>query len=309
MKIYLPLFFLLLLLFSCRQTQNEFDASGAFESVETIISSEASGVLLQFNLEEGQTLDAKQLVGLVDTMQLYLRKKQLEAQIDATVGQKPNIPVQVAGLQEQLKLAELNQSRLKNLVKADAAPQRQLDDANTQVEVLKKQIDAQNSTLGITSETFNRNVPPLEKQISQINDQLVKCRIVNPVHGTVLTKYSQQYEVAVPGKALYKIAELDTIILRAYVTGTQLSRIKLRQKVTVSVDDEKNNLPADSKTPGRQAGMRQYPGMIYWISDKSEFTPKTVQTKEERADLVYAIKIRVVNDGYLKIGMYGEVKF
>jgi len=284
------------LIFSCNNNQKDFDASGTFESVETIVSTEASGTIRQFNVEEGQTLEANQLIGYIDTMQLYLRKKQLEAQITATVGQKPNIPIQVAALQEQLKEALLNQERAKNLIKADAAPQKQLDDANTQVEVLKKQIEAQNSALGITSETYNKNVPPLERQIAQINDQLLKCRIINPIRGTVLTKYSQSFEVAAPGKALYKIAAVDTIILRAYITGMQLSQIKLNQKVNVRADDGAKNY-------------RNYSGTIYWISDKSEFTPKTVQTKEERADLVYAIKVRVANDGFLKIGMYGDIKF
>ncbi len=285
-----------LLIVACNNNQKDFDASGTFESVETIVSTEAAGTIKQFDLEEGQMLEANQFIGFIDTVQLYLRKKQLEAQIDATVGQKPNIPLQVAALQEQLKEAELNSNRTKNLVKADAAPQKQLDDANTQVEVLKKQIEAQKSALGITSETFNKNVPPLQRQIAQINDQLVKCRIINPVKGTVLTKYSQVFEIAAPGKALYKIAAIDTIILRAYITGTQLSQIKLGQKVNVRADDGAKNY-------------RNYSGTIYWISDKSEFTPKTVQTKEERADLVYAIKVRVANDGFLKIGMYGDIKF
>ena len=281
---------------ACNNTQNEFDATGTFESVETIVSTEAYGTIKQFNVEEGQTLSVNQMIGFIDTTQLYLKRKQLEAQIEATIGQKPNIPVQIAALQEQLKDALLNQERTKNLVKADAAPQRQLDNANTQVEVLKKQIEAQNSALGISSETLNKNIPPLEKQIAQINDQLLKCRIINPVKGTVLTKYAQVFEITAPGKALYKIAAIDTIILRAYITGMQLSQIKLNQKVNVRADDGVKNY-------------RNYSGIIYWISDKSEFTPKTVQTKEERADLVYAIKVRVANDGYLKIGMYGDIKF
>ena len=193
-----------LLIVACNGKKVAYDASGTFESVETIISTEAAGTILQFTVEEGQTLDAKQFVGIIDTMQLYLRKKQLEAQIEATIGQKPNIPVQVAALEEQLKEAELNRNRAQNLVKADAAPQKQLDNANTQVEVLKRQIEAQNSALGITSETVNRNVPPLERQIAQLNDQLGKCRIMNPVHGTVLTKYAQVYEVLLPEKPFIK---------------------------------------------------------------------------------------------------------
>lgn len=183
-----------------------------------------------------------------------------------------------------------------NLFKLNAATQQQVDDANTQVDMLNKQIEAQKSTLGISSTTIEKQVAPLQKQIDQLNDQIAKCKIINPIHGTVLTKYSEDHEVAMPGKALYKIAETDTIILRAYITGTQLDKVKIGQKVKVRSDK----------------GSKQYnfyTGTVYWISDKSEFTPKTIPTKDERADLVYAIKIRIVNDGFLKIGMYGEVKF
>jgi len=162
--------------------------------------------------------------------------------------------------------------------------------------MLKKQIDAQKSSLGITSATLGKEVAPLQRQIDQINDQIAKCKIINPIHGTVLTKYAQDHEVVMPGKALYKIAETDTLILRAYITGSQLSQIKLGQKINVRVDKGAKEYAT-------------YTGVVYWVSDKSEFTPKTIPTKEERADLVYAIKVKVINDGFLKIGMYGEVKF
>ena len=170
-----------------------------------------------------------------------------------------------------------------------------MDDAGTQVDMLHKQIEAQKSTLGITTKTLSKNVAPLQRQIDQLNDQLAKCRIINPVHGTVLTKYAQDHEVITPGKALYKIAETDTLILRAYITGSQLTQVKLGQKVKVRTDKGAKQYS-------------QYTGTVYWISDKSEFTPKTIPTKDERADLVYAVKVRVANDGYLKIGMYGEMK-
>jgi len=307
MKFLFISIFSYLLIVSCNGTQKDFDASGTFESVETIISTESAGTIMQFNIEEGQTLNPKQYIGYIDTTQLFLKKKQIEAQIDVTVGQKPNIPIQIAALQEQLKEADVNYNRAKNLVKGDAAPQKLLDDASVKVEVLKKQIEAQKSVLDITSETFNRNVPPLQRQIAQINDQLLKCRIINPIHGTVLTKYAQAFEVAMPGKVLYKIAELDTLTLRVYITGSQLSSIKLGQKVTVRTDNGATKLSDNSKE--KKDGYREYPGNIYWISNKSEFTPKTVQTKEERVDLVYAIKVRVANDGLLKIGMYGEIIF
>ena len=307
MKFLFISIFSYLLIVSCNGTQKDFDASGTFESVETIISTESAGTIMQFNIEEGQTLNPKQYIGYIDTTQLFLKKKQIEAQIDVIDGQKPNIPIQIAALQEQLKEAEVNYIRAKNLVKGDAAPQKLLDDANVKVEVLKKQIEAQKSSLDITSETFNRNVPPLQRQIAQINDQLLKCRIINPIHGTVLTKYAQAFEIAMPGKVLYKIAELDTLTLRVYITGSQLSSIKLGQKVTVRTDNGATKLSDNPKE--KKDGYREYPGNIYWISNKSEFTPKTVQTKEERVDLVYAIKVRVANDGFLKIGMYGEIIF
>jgi HlyD family secretion protein len=284
-----------LALVSCHNSEGDYDAAGAFESVETIVSTEASGTLMEFNVEEGQTLQPKQFVGYVDSAQLYYRKEQLEAQVASTTSQLPNIPVQVASLQAQLTEAQKNQVRVNNLFKAGAATQQQLDDANTQVEVLNKQIDAQQSALGITATTITKDVAPLQRQIDQINDQLVKCRVINPIHGTVLTKYAEAHEVVMPGKALYKIAETDTLILRAYITGSQLTQVKLGQKVKVRTDLGANQY-------------RYYTGTVYWISDKSEFTPKTIPTKDERADLVYAIKVRVINDGYLKIGMYGEVK-
>ncbi len=285
-----------LLFTSCSNKDKDYDASGAFESVETIVSTESAGTLMQFDVEEGQTLNKNQWIGYIDSTQLYYKKQQLQAQIVSVTSQQPDIPVQVASLQEQLKEAEKNRDRFANLVKSNAATQQQLDDANTQVEVIKKQIDALKSTLGINSTTILKNVAPLESQIDQINDQLKKCKIINPVHGTVLTKYSENHEIVNPGKALYKIAETDTLILRAYITGAQLSNIKLGQKVNVRSDQGADKY-------------RQYSGIVYWISDKSEFTPKTIPTKDERADLVYAIKVRVVNDGFLKIGMYGEVKF
>lgn len=285
-----------MLIAGCGNSGEGYDAAGSFESVETIVSTEASGTIMQFNVEEGQTLQPNQLVGYIDSTQLYLKKKQLQAQIASTTSQMPDIPVQVAALKAQLADAETNQKRMNNLFKANAATQQQVDNANTQVSVIKKQIDAQESALGITANTLTKTVAPLQRQIDQINDQIQKCLIINPIHGTVLTKYAEDHEVAMPGKALYKIAETDTLILRAYITGNQLDQVKLGQKVKVRVDNGAKQY-------------RNYSGTVYWISDQSEFTPKTIPTKQERADLVYAIKIRVVNDGYLKIGMYGEVNF
>src|SRR5690606_12903619 len=267
-----------IILTACNADRHSFDASGSFEAEETIISAEAQGSLKVFDIQEGQTLQAGQRIGYIDSMQLSLQKKQLEAQVVALAGKKPNIPVQLSALQEQLRTSEKEKIRIANLVKGDAATPKQLDDMNAQIEVLKKQIEAQKSSLSISSEGINKEVIPLQVQIEQLEDRLGKCHIVNPIAGTVLTKYAEANEMATIGKPLYKIADLSNIILRAYVTGTQLSQIKLNQKVIISTDDGKG-------------GYKETEGQIIWISDKAEFTPKTIQTKDERANMVYAIKV------------------
>lgn len=287
---------LIIALGSCTNKKNEFDASGTFEAEETIISSEASGTIKQFDLHEGQQLKAGQVIGFIDTMQLFLKKKQLEAQIAALLSKRPDVSTQLATLQEQLTSAEKEQKRVAKLVEADAATTKQLDDINSQLEVIKKQIDAQRSSLMISSEGISKDAMPLQVQVEQTNDQLTKCKIINPIDGTVLSKYAEANEMATPGKPLYKIADLRTIILRAYVTGNQLPVLKLNQQVKVLTDDGKG-------------GYKETNGTISWINDKAEFTPKTIQTKEERANMVYAVKVTVPNDGLLKIGMYGEIKF
>ncbi len=285
-----------MVLTSCSNDKKNFDASGSFEAEETIISPEATGTIKQLTIEEGQNLTNGQSIGYIDSIQLYLKKKQLEAQINAILSKKPNVTVQLASLQEQLKTAEKEQKRIANLVKADAATTKQLDDINGNIEVIKKQIEAQKSSLEISSDGLNKEVMPLEIQIEQINDQLQKCKIINAVNGTVLSKYAETNEMASVGKPLYKIADLTTIILRAYISGNQLSQIKINQTVKVNTDDG-------------NGGFKQTDGTIIWINDKAEFTPKTIQTKDERANMVYAIKVKVRNDGSYKIGMYGEIKF
>ena len=276
--------------------EKTFDASGSFEAEETIISSQTAGIIKQFMIEEGQVLEAGQLVGYVDSVQLYLQKRQLEAQITALTGRKPNISLQLAALNEQLKTAQREQARVGNLVKADAATPKQLDDATAQVEVIKAQIQAQKSTLNISTQGISNDATPMEVQIAQLNDQLEKSIIINPLTGTVLIKYAEQNEMTAPGKPLYKIADLSKIILRVYISGNQLSQVKLGQKVTVHTDNG-------------EGGFDQTEGTISWINDKAEFTPKTIQTKDERANMVYAIKVDVPNDGKFKIGMYGEINF
>lgn len=285
-----------LLLASCAPEQHHYDAAGTFEAVETIVSAEANGAIKELNIVEGQHLYAGQAVGYVDSTQLHLQKRQLQSQIAAMLSKRPDIRAQVAALQEQLRQAIREQQRIAGLVKADAATLKQLDDADAQVAIIKKQIAAQQSSLGITTASITQEASPLEIQIAQLEDRLAKSRIVNPVEGTVLVKYAEVNEVAATGKPLYKIADLSTIILRAYVTAPQFAQLKLNQQVTVLVD-------------GADGGYREYEGLVEWISDKAEFTPKTIQTKDEREHLVYATKIRVKNDGLLKIGMYGEVRF
>jgi len=287
---------LVIILSACNTNRHSFDASGSFEAEETIISAETQGMLKVFDIQEGQNLQAGQRIGYIDTVQLYLQKKQLEAQVIALAGKKPNIPVQLSALQEQLRTSEREKVRIANLVKGDAATPKQLDDINAQIEVLKKQIEAQKSSLSISSEGIGKDVIPLQVQIEQLEDQLGKCHIVNPIAGTILTKYAEANEMATVGKPLYKIADLSNIILRAYITGNQLPQINLNQNVIVSTDDG-------------NGGYKETEGMITWISDKAEFTPKTIQTKDERANMVYAIKVKVRNDGTYKIGMYGEVLF
>ena len=289
-------FALSVFLLSCSNGNGDFDATGTFESEEVIVSAEATGKLIFFNIEEGMNLKKDQIAAVVDTTQLYLKKKQLESTIKSVLVTQPDIPTQLASIKEQIITAEREKNRIDNLVKTNAATSKQLDDINSQLEVLNKQYDAARSSLTITKQGIISQTLPLKTQVEQIQDQINKSIIKNPVDGTVLTRYAMQNEVTSNGKALYKIADLSTMTLRAYVNGEQLSQIKLGQKIKVFVDNGEGN-------------QKELSGEIYWISSKAEFTPKTIQTKDERANLVYAIKVKVINDGYLKIGMYGEVKF
>jgi HlyD family secretion protein len=283
-------------LIACSNGNGNFDATGTFEADEVIVSSEAMGKLLMFDVEEGSILKQNQIVGVVDTTQLYLKKKQLQANIRAVLVKQPDIPTQLAAIQEEIATAEREKKRIENLVESNAATTKQLDDINSQLDVLNKQYDATKSSLTISKQGIQSETLPLIAQVEQIQDQINKSIITNPIDGIVLTRYAMQDEITSNGKALYKIANLSEMILRAYINGDQLDQIKLDQKVKVYVD----------KGNGDQ---KELEGEIYWISSKAEFTPKTIQTKDERANLVYAIKVRVKNDGYIKIGMYGEVKF
>lgn len=284
-----------LLLSACSGNKNNFDASGVFESTEVIVSSEGSGKILTFDVQEGQEIKAGDTVGCIDTVQLYLHKMQLSANIKALQSNRPDINTQIAVITQQIAAASVEKTRIENLLKANAANKKQLDDIDTQIAVLNRQLDAQKSTLISTNKGITEQSSALEIQVAQIEDQLQKCRIVNPINGTVLAKYAEQNEITAPGKALYKIADTKNMILRAYITSGQLTQLILGQKVKVLADFG-------------DKGYKEYQGTISWISSKSEFTPKTIQTRDERANLVYAIKVAVPNDGYIKIGMYGGVK-
>ncbi len=315
---------LLILFYSCNGNGHKFDATGVFESDEIIVSSEATGKIVEFKVKEGMDLQKDSIVGRIDPIQYELQKEQLNASIsaidDKRLSADPQVKIlqsqellqqdQLKAIQIQLNTAITERNRIEKLVKVDAAPAKQLDDLNAQVDILKQQLKTAESQIQVTRQQIvsqreltaiqNRGITsekePLEKRMAMADDYLSKTKIVNPVYGTVLTLYMHEGEVVSPGKALYKIADLRELKLRAYISGNQLSKIKLNQDVKIEIDNG-------------EAKMKEYPGKIVWISDKAEFTPKTIQTKDERMNLVYAVKINVVNDGYLKLGMYGEVIF
>ena len=283
------------LLFSCGRDNGDYNATGSFEAIEVIVSAEASGRILVLDIEEGEQLTAGQLVGAIDSTQLYLRKMSLLSSAKGVRARRPDISTQTAAIRQQIRTLEREQERVERLLAANAANRKQLDDITSQIEVLSQQLMAQTSTLQKSSEQITAESSSVEIQIAQLDDQLAKTRISSPISGTVLNRYAEMGELATMGMPLFKIADTGTLFLRAYVTNDQLAGIRLNDSVTVRVDDGRGE-------------MKSYPGRISWISDKAEFTPKTIQTKNERANLVYALKIAVVNDGYLKIGMYGEVK-
>jgi HlyD family secretion protein len=271
---------------------NKSDAYGNFEATEVLISAEASGKLLEFKAEEGQSLKAGQVVGVIDTVQLHLKRQQLKAQRQAMNSKVANVLSQIAVLQQQKDNALKEKDRFERLVRDKAVPTKQLDDVLDQINVIQKQIRAtETQNTGILGE-----VKALDAQVAQLDDQIKKSVIHNPIDGVVLTKYAEPNEVTAYGKPLYKIADLKTVFLRAYLSGTQVPHIKIGQKVAVLIDEDKSN-------------NRTLEGEISWVSEKAEFTPKIIQTKDERVNMVYAVKVRVKNDGALKIGMPGELRF
>lgn len=274
---------------SCNKNNEKADAYGNFEATEITVSSESNGKIEFLNVEEGAQLKKGSLVGLIDTLQLHYNREQLKASIETVQSKSTSVLSQINVLNEQLKTAKIEQTRIQNMYAENAATKRQIDEIDGKVKVIEKQI----SSVQTQNAPILNEIKSIKVQIEKLDDQIKKSKISNPVDGTVLTKYAEPSEITAFGKPLYKIANLNEMELRVYVTETQLAQIKIGQKVTVAID-------ADNDT-------KKYEGNITWISAQAEFTPKVIQTKEERANLVYAVKVAVKNDGSLKIGMPAEV--
>lgn len=284
----------LLLIASCGK-ESEFDAQGTFEATEIIVSAEATGRILCFDVEEGSTVEAGNIVGAIDSIQLHLQRRQLIAQQSALLSSRPDVKKQVASIREEIAKQKSELARAENMLRDGAATQKQYDDIGAHIRILEGKLEAALSTLDKNTSSINGNSVAIEAQIAALDDRIAKCRINSPVSGTLLVKYAQAGELASPGKPLMKVANLDEIFLRAYFTSEQLADITLGDAVTVIADfggDERYS----------------YEGRITWIASESEFTPKSIQTRDSRANLVYAVKIAVKNDGRLKIGLAGEVK-
>ena len=285
-----------LVLNACGRKERQYDATGVFEATETTVYAEQTGALLTFNVEEGDTVGQNREVGLIDTTQLWLKMKQAEAMKSVYQSQKPEQEKQISVTRQQLAKAKQDQQRYKELVADGAAPGKMLDDANSQVEVLQRQLDAQLSSLRVNTNALDKQMDATDVQAEQLRDQIRKCHILVPSKGTVIEKYVERGEFVSAGKPLFKMADTENMFIRAYVTSAQLENIKTGQKATVFADYG-------------NGGKKEYEGRVTWISSRSEFTPKTILTDDERADLVYAVKVAIKGDGFVKMGMYGEVLF
>lgn len=284
-----------LILSACSNSNSNYDTSGIFEATEVMVSANGTGEIMQFDIREGQQVAKNTQVGHIDTTQLYLKKAQLLANIKAVESRHYNVSKQIASINQQIVTQKTEQKRYENLVKSNAANQKQLDDINAQITLLEKQLAAQIETLENNNRGVSGESLGLKAQVAQIEDQIKKSVISCPINGTVLSKYAEQGELATQGRTLFKVADIANMNLRVYITADQLTALKIGQQVKVYADQGKSD-------------RKEYPGTIIWISDKAEFTPKTIQTRDERANLVYAVKIAVQNDGYIKKGMYGEAK-
>ena len=287
---------LALMLNACGNKEKEYDATGVFEATETVVCAEQNGSLMVFDVEEGDRLEQGREVALIDTVQLWLKMQQAEATKKVYRSQKPDMEKQLAAIREQLAKARQEQQRYRELVADGAAPRKMLDDADSQVEVLQRQMEALRSSLSVSTDALDRQMEAADVQREQLLDQLEKCHVRTPASGTVIEKYVERGEFVATGKPLFKMADTAHMYLRAYVTSAQLQHIRIGQKAKVFADYGEGQ-------------KREYAGTVTWISSRSEFTPKTILTDDERADLVYALKVAVKNDGYIKMGMYGEVKF
>ncbi len=281
---------------ACGSKDIEPDASGIFETTEVIVSVKGTGEIKQFHVEEGQQVQPNEALGYIDTTQLVLKRQQLVATLSATDSRKLDANRQLASLRQQIQNVKTEKHRFEELVKANAASQKQLDDINYQLEVLEKQLAATSEQIGSANTSLTGQSASIAAQVAQIDDQLANCIITSPIRGVVLSKYAEQGEFAVPGRALFKVGNIEDMKLRAYITASQLTTLRIEQQVKVYADLGETD-------------RKEYEGTVIWISDEAEFTPKTIQTRDERSNLVYAIKIAVKNDGTIKRGMYGDVKF
>lgn len=297
-QLYIPTMLILSVigLAGCQQNENQADAYGNFEAVERIISAEANGKLMTLSLEEGQKLTAGQVIGYVDTTQLYLKKQQVRAAIRAVLSKRQNVDTQTRVFEEQKANLQREISRVEKLLADGAATQKQLDDLKGNLELVERQMIAQITSLNTANRGIASEVDPLTAQIKQIDDQIARSIIKNPVEGTVLTRFAEEGEVTAFGRPLYKLADLDEMVLRVYIQGNQLDDLKIGQTVEVLVDADEDSY-------------HRFDGKVSWVSESAEFTPRSIQTKEERSTLVYAAKVQVRNDGSLKIGMPAEVNF
>jgi HlyD family secretion protein len=291
-----PIIMTVFLLSACTHKNNEQDATGIFETTDVIVSAKGNGEIMRFDVWEGLNVEAQSPVGVIDTVQLYLKKVQLQANIQAMDSRLLNVSNQIATLRQQIETQQREQKRFEQLVQQNAANQKQLDDVNAQILILEKQLAAQTEMLNNNNNSLSSEQKSLIAQIAQIDEQIKNSIIKSPIKGTVLGKYAEAGELAIQGKALFKVANMKDMYLRAYIVADQLTSLKIGQEVKVYADMGKSD-------------RKEYAGRIAWISDKAEFTPKTIQTRDERSNLVYAVKIAVTNDGYIKKGMYGEVKF
>ena len=281
---------------ACEEEKSEWDASGVFETTDVIVAAKSVGEIKMLNVEEGMEVRANEQLGYIDTAQLAMQKGQLNATQVATVSRKLNENTQVSALRQQIENLKKERVRFEELYKENAGTQKAIDDIDYQIKVLEQQIAAASEQVTTTNQSLSGQSASMNAQRAQLNDQISNAFISSPIDGTILTKYAQQGEFAAPGRALFKVGDLKNMKLRAYITADQLTTVKIGQKVKVYADQGK-------------AERKEYVGEVVWISDKAEFTPKTIQTRDERANLVYAIKIAVENDGLIKRGMYGDVKF